>query len=60
MLKENYFESFILLFVGIMLIYITNKPPEVIVKLPKISDMESINCVVDNNILSHAEFCEKQ
>ncbi len=59
MLKENYFNHIFLFFIGILVIYLLNKPPTVIVKHPKIDNMNNVNYLVDKNILSHVEFCKK-
>ncbi len=59
MLKENYFNSFVLLFFGIMVIYMLNLPPTVIVKNPKIDSMSNVQQLVNKNKLSHVEFCQK-
>ncbi len=56
MLKENYF---ILFFFGIMIIYITNNPPTIIVKHPKIDSMSNVNYLIEQNGLSHVELCNK-
>ncbi len=58
MLKENFINPIILLFFGILIIYLLNKPPTVIIKHPKIDTMGNVNYLVENDILSHAEFCK--
>jgi hypothetical protein len=58
MLKENFINPIILFFFGILIIYLLNKPPTVIIKHPKIDTMKNVNYLVENNMLSHAEFCE--
>jgi len=58
MLKENFINPIILFFFGILIIYLLNKPPTVIVKHSKIDTMANINYLVENDILSHAEFCK--
>lgn len=57
MLKENYFNLLVLFFIGILVIYIINTPPFVIVKLPKIDNLQNVHYLLDNNNLSHMEFC---
>lgn len=57
MLKENFINPIILFFFGILIIYLLNKPPTVIIKQPKIDTMDNINYLVENDMLSHAEFC---
>ncbi len=59
MLKEKYFNSFVLFFMGIMIIYMLNQPPTVIVKNPKIDSMSNVHQLVNKNKLSHVEFCKK-
>ncbi len=59
MLKENYFNHVFLFYIGILIIYLLNQPPTIIVKHHKIDNMKNINYLVDNNILSHVELCEK-
>jgi hypothetical protein len=60
MLKENYFNHIFLFFIGILVIYLFNQPPTIIVKHQKIDNMKNVNYLVENNILSHAEFCENK
>jgi hypothetical protein len=43
MLKKNYFNLFLLFFIGIMIIYTTNVPPTVIIKYPKIDSMSNVH-----------------
>ena len=43
MLKKNLFNSIILLFIGISIIYIFNKPPTVILKYPKLDTKNNVN-----------------
>lgn len=58
MLKENYFNHIFLFFIGIFIIYLLNTPPTIILKYPKIDNMKNVNYLVENNMLSHAEFCQ--
>lgn len=58
MLKENFVNPIILFFIGILVIYLFNKPPTVIIKYPKIDNMVNVNYLVENDILSHVEFCK--
>ncbi len=58
MLKENFINKIILFFFGILIIYLLNKPPTVIIKHPKIDTIKNVNYLIENNMLSHAEFCE--
>jgi hypothetical protein len=57
MLKENYFNSFILLAIGILIIYTINTPPTVILKYSKFDNMKNVNYIVNEDILSHNELC---
>lgn len=58
MLKENFINSIGLFFFGILIIYLINKPPTVIIKHPKIDTMKNVNYLIENNIISHSEFCQ--
>jgi hypothetical protein len=61
MLKENDFNTFVLFFVGMLIIYTINKPPTIIFKYPKFDNIKDINYshLLDDNILSHVEYCDK-
>lgn len=59
MLKENFINQIIIFYFGILIIYLLNKPPTVIIKYPKFDTMKNVNYLVEHNMLSHVEFCEK-
>ena len=60
MLKENYYNSVLLLFCGLSIIYMLNVPPTIIVKYPKIDSIKNINYMIENdNLFSHLEICNK-
>ena len=47
MFKENFINLIILFFFGILIIYLLNKPPTIIITHPKIASMKNVNYLVD-------------
>ncbi len=45
MLKERVFNFLIIIFLGIMIIYLLNKPPTIIVKYPNIDKLTNVSYI---------------
>lgn len=59
MLKENYYNSLLLLFCGLSIIYMLNTPPTIIVKYPKIDGIKNVNYMIEaDNMFLHSETCD--
>lgn len=58
MKNENFNNSIILFFFGILIIYLLYKPPSVIFKYSKIDTMKNVNYLDTNDIFSHNDFCK--
>jgi hypothetical protein len=50
MLKERIFNFIIIIFLGIMIIYLLNKPPTIIVKRPIIDKLTNVSYINFNEL----------
>ena len=49
MLKERIFNFLICIFVGLLVVYLINKPPTIIIKYPNIDNLQNVTFVEDYN-----------